>query len=147
MNNKDLIKQLNSLKNIEPDRGFVFSARKIILVEKSVSERMPSWVWGFGFALLIFAIMGSGFLFPSEPQISLLDSEILKEELRGISLSLEEIEYRQEIDTTIVSALSEISTSQAKHLNLRILELEQELIKGLNGENSEIEEMLDSIIF
>lgn len=146
MNNNDLIKKLNQFKNIEPDKDFALGTRRIILATKpGASQKVPIWVWGFSFCLLFLAIITANTLFPTQPELSSLASEIIKEEFAGLDAQLQELEYNQYISTTVASALTEISASHANHMNPTILEMERSLLDNYNGED-EIDDMLQSII-
>jgi len=78
-----------------------------------------------------------------------LDSQKLNQEFNNLSINiqLDEISYRQDVNQTIASALSEISGTNAKHLNSSILEKEISGLKINQNQNGEIDEMLESVMF
>ena len=153
---KNFFKDLQILRNIEPDKDFVENTKRIVLAVSPGKTLTPKSFFGLvfagGLAMILLAIVGLGSIFftNSEPALSnSFDSDILRGELDNlaIDLQLDEIAYQQDINNTIASALAEISDSRINHLNLSILESEKGLIEE-NGEekDSRIEDLLNKVL-
>lgn len=153
---KNFFKNLQTLRNIEPDKDFVENTKRIVLAVSPGKTLTPKSFFGLvfagGLAMIFLAIvsLGSIFFAGSEPALSnSFDSDILRGELDNlaIDLQLDEIAYQQDINNTIASALAEISDSRINHLNLSILESEKGLIEE-NGEeeDSRIEDLLNKVL-
>jgi len=153
---KKILKDLQILRNIEPDKGFAENTKRIVLAMSPRKTLAPKSFFGLvfagGLAMILLAIVGLGSIFfaGSEPALSnSFDSDILRGELDNlaIDLQLDEIAYQQDINNTIASALAEIGDSRTNHLNLSILESEKDLIEE-NGEeeNSQIEDLLNELL-
>lgn len=153
---KNFFKDLQILRNIEPDKDFVENTKRIVLAVSPRDALTPKSFFGLVFAgglvMILLAIVGLGSIFftNSEPALSnSFDSDILRGELDNlaIDLQLDEIAYQQDINNTIASALAEISDSRINHLNLSILESEKGLIEE-NGEeeDSRIEDLLNKVL-
>lgn len=156
MSSNNTIQKLKNLKQIKPDENFVQSTRGLILNERPQTTEsvglnlIPKWGFALGVALILLIATGSIYLTPDKPSMaSSLDSNELQNELEALTIQVEEVGYSQETNQAIASALDEISTSQASHLNKSILEREQNGIEELQGsEKSEnINQMLDKVIF
>ena len=153
---KNFFKNLQTLRNIEPDKDFVENAKRIVLAVPPEKTLTPKSFFGLvfagGLAMILLAIVGLGSIFfaGSEPALSnSFDSDILRGELDNlaIDLQLDEIAYQQDINNTIASALAEISDSRINHLNLSILESEKGLIEESGEEkDSRIEDLLNKVL-
>ena len=153
---KNFFKDLQILRNIEPDKNFVENTKRIVLAVSPGKTLTPKSFFGLvfagGLAMIFLAIVGLGSIFfaGSEPALSnSFDSDILRGELDNlaIDLQLDEIAYQQDINNTIASALAEISDYRINHLNLSILESEKGLIEE-NGEekDSRIKDLLNKVL-
>lgn len=152
--NQNLIQQLNKLKSMEPDPVFAKNCRNLILNSRPIKTRpvlfnWPALVWVGGFALIFLAFLTNYFLFPHKQNLSSLDSSKLNQEFDNldINIQLNEIKYQQKISQDIASALVEIGETNIKHLNRSLLENEQDKINFPDSDNSEINEMLNRVIF
>lgn len=146
---KDIIKQLNHLKNIEPSSAFKEKSRGLILCVSPKTNRIEwrSLLWA-GFAtifLLIFVTVSN----LSKTTISSLDANRLNKEFSNfnINIQLQEIAYQQTLNQTIASALNEISNNNIKHLNKSLLETEQNNVNINDSANPEIDQLLNEILF
>ncbi|MEX1013685.1 MAG: hypothetical protein WDZ80_00815 [Candidatus Paceibacterota bacterium] len=150
MMDKETLKQFKILKVIKPDEDFKQSTRNIILAQKPVENRGFSFlpkVIAFTAALSVILVGFIGFNSLSNPSLASLDQEELNNEIMQ-SLQIEEIEYRQNINETIASALSEVSSSRSNHLDPSILESENTFIQNKQiNRDEEVGELLNQIIF
>lgn len=154
---KQLIKDLQILKRVKPDIEFVESTRAFIFATEP--RKVISWanllksqrIWAYSFAVLILIVASFGLILNEGKDVhsASLDQNLLKEEFENFSINihLQEISYRQDINQTIASALTEISDSRVNHLNRSILESEQNLINEAGMERgSDIDELLNKVI-
>jgi hypothetical protein len=154
MSNKEIIKNLKLLKEIEPDESFANRTRNIVLATTPHSRFIPAWVAGFALAALFISLISYSFIFYNHnPSISSsLEKNFLVNEFNemDINLQVKKITYSQDVNKTIASALSEITESQADHMNPSILEAEKEYINQLEttkGNDEEIDKLLNKVIF
>ncbi len=150
--NDQIIKQLKRLRYIEPDAGFMSASRRSILAMRN-HEPVSTWfnlrTAGI-FAGLVAVLTTSIFLFSSRSASTAMASpEVLNNEFTSLNINMElqQIDYRQNVNQTITSAISEISNSKASHLNKDVLNSES---NGLNldasGTDPEIDQLLNSVI-
>ena len=101
---------------------------------------------------LVFGIYAIGALSGSvpgsiaSPELASLNSAFLNDELAQISIELLEIEYAPAVDNTIATALDEISYDSVAHLNRDILFAEEALLDDDFSRDTEIDELLDSLL-
>lgn len=120
-----------------PKRNFFFAFR-------------PAFVGSF--AVAVFAVFGiylAGLSGGSNAVFASLNREKIKKEIENvdIQIKIEEITYRQEVADTVASALTEITSDRASHLNKGILKNEADRADVNNGSNGEIDELLQRAIF
>lgn len=155
---KEVIKNLKSLKTIEPDRDFKDSTLRIVLASKNPSRTfsLPRWSLVFGAAVVFIAFLGiTAGIFKNNnnvasPLLLSLNSDQLVNEYKNIGSDfyVKEISYEQDVNKTIAIALNEIAKTKGNHLNPNILMEESQFINNINsGENSDINIMLDKVIF
>ena len=150
--NHDLIQKLNNLKPIAPDAVFVKKCRDALLsvrTKKSPVFNWPVFVWSGAFAVLALAVSISVVLTAPKQAVSAsLDPNKLNKEFNNlaINIQLQEISYRQNINQTITSALSEISDTNTKHLNKAILEKEKNDLNASQPQEQKIDELLETVI-
>ena len=160
MKNSDLIKKIKNLKGIEPDQYFSNNLRRIILTTPNIQS--PNLSRGFifsnpkaGFALslavIIFFIIMAGINFRSiyTPYVASLDKNGINDDLSksDIDIHLNEVNYWQENEKQLSSALSQISNNKADSVNEKILEKESQVIEQIdqnNLKNPRIDELLNS---
>ncbi len=158
MRREEIINHLKPLRQLKPDASFVAQTRQTVLATVSTADlalphfsfRVPVWAWSFGAALILIVLVGiNSLLFNGSPALSSsLNSESLQQELQDLGLDIKEVTYRQGINQTIASALTEISDSRVNHLNQRILESEERRLDELNqGNGSDIDRLLNQVIF
>ncbi|TSA44282.1 hypothetical protein D4R51_04145 [bacterium] len=150
--NDQIIRQLKKLKAIEPDPHFVAGSRRMILAfnKQELVFAWPSLRMAGVFAGIIAVLTTSIFLFSGNSASTALASpEDLNREFSNMNINIElkEIEYRQNVNQTIASAITEISNNNLSHLNQDILKSEGSGL-DLNAFNSDsrIDQLLDKII-
>ncbi len=152
--NQDLIRQLKSLRNIEPDAGFLRKSRAVIVShEKQKKFGFGSYLaaWSVSFALVFLIILGYVFLPVKNEQIPVASAETLHNELdnMNVNITLKEISYNTEVNQTIDNTLSEIVTNKASHLNAGILESESSGLAGqgtTTSQSHQINQLLDQVL-
>jgi len=156
MKKSDIIEQFEILRRLEPDASFVEQTRNMLLATAkpaslpSLQIRMSVWAWSVGAAVLLLTLVGiNTFFLSGTPALSSsLDSHSLEQELQELSFNLQEVTYRQGVNQTIASALTEISDTRINHLNQHILKSEEQSLDVLGPENgSDIDRLLNQVIF
>jgi len=151
--NETIIKQLKKLKAIEPDANFASMSRRSILAMKTES-RMPFWKVNFrmvaGLSGAVAALAAWVFLF-SGPSAStaFASPELLNQEFTNMNINVEvqQIDYRQNVNKTITSAISEISSNKLSHLNQEVLNSEVgSFSSDATGTDPQIDQLLDKVI-
>jgi len=99
----------------------------------------------------LVAIVAAGtFLFSGNSAPAAFASpEFLNQEFTSmkINIELEDIDYSQNVNQTIASAISEISNNKGNHLNQGILQSENnDLNLDVTSSSSEIDQLLDKVI-
>lgn len=152
---QEIINQLNELKAIEPEKGFVQRTRGLILAVPAIK---PARIWGWplvwaGVAAVLLLALTLTFANPltAKPKLSVFfNQQDLKQEFNNLSvkIQLQEIAYRQNLDSAIGLALNEISDRQPDHLNPALLQKEQAGLEtdGANKQK-EINDLLNQVIF
>ncbi|MEK7169319.1 MAG: hypothetical protein AAB377_01795 [Patescibacteria group bacterium] len=152
--NDRIILQLKRLREIEPEAGFVAGSRRTILALKK--EQVPVFVWPNlrmvgAFAGLVAVLSASIFFFSGQnAQEALASPEVLNNEFAALSINIElqEISYRQNVNKTISSAISEIGSTNANHMNKDVLNAESEKFNLDTLEsNPQIDRLLEQVIF
>ncbi len=158
MLNNQLIEQLKRLKTIEPDPIFKERGRVLILARtKKLAPRfrfsLPILTWSGVFAavVIILTIATADLAKPKEALSSSFDSKKLNEEFSNlnVNIQLNEIKYQQNVNQTINSALTEISQTQAKHLNQSILQKEAsdlDFSSETQSKSQQIDQLLDNVL-
>lgn len=152
---KKIINQLNKLKAIEPDKDFVQKTRILILTTPTLKPTRRIWRWflvsagAFAVLLLTLTLISN---FAVKPKISaFFNQQDLKTEFNNLNvqIQLQEIAYRQNLDSVISLALNEISDKQPRHLNPMLLQKEQASLEtdNINQQQKEINNLLNQIIF
>ncbi|MEX0690147.1 MAG: hypothetical protein WD095_01750 [Candidatus Paceibacterota bacterium] len=149
MDNKT-IKKLEILKSVRPDNEFKDSTRRLILATTPEVKvfSLPKLAFSAILAVAILAVTGLGIFDSKHPVLASFDE--LKQEYEDLTstLEIEEIEYRQNVNNTISSALKEISSSEASHLNQSLIEEERDQINFMEEDNEEeVDDLLNQIIF
>lgn len=156
----DPITQLKRLRDIRPDTKFAEKSRLVLLSQKPAfsisylfSSRKSLMLTGAFVGVAAVLLLLSPFLFViQKPTLSSLNNSInLDQELNNLSINIElkEISYQNNANRTITAAITEISNTQANHLNPSILNSESEALDaGENAENSDnIDKLLERVIF
>ncbi len=150
---QEIIRQLSTLKEIEPRPGFLGVTKRAILTERQESVFpfdvffRPLYVGGFAALLLVltlsFALFSAG-----KPVYASLDARNIQNELEALTISIElqEITYSQTAARAVASALREISDDKFRHLNPLVLEGERDAF-DLPEANKEIDNLLNAAIF
>lgn len=156
LRNRQIIKQLNNLKNIEPEADFVRMTRGLILAAPVRHFRIRIWSWPLAWAgavavLLLVLTLTFANPFIAKPKLSVFfNQQDLSQEFNNLTvkLQLQEIVYRQNLNSSIGLALNEISDKQPGHLNTTLLQKEQNMLE-INGsdQQKEINELLNRVIF
>ena len=152
--NDRIIQQLKRLREIEPEAGFAAGSRRTILAFKK--EQAPILVWPNlrmvgAFAGLVAVLSASIFFFSGQnAQEALASPEVLNNEFAALNINIElqEISYRQDVNKTISSAISEIGSTNANHMNKDVLNAESEKFNLDTLEsNPQIDRLLEQVIF
>ena len=61
-------------------------------------------------------------------------------------MQLREVEYNKSIETTIASALKEISSDEAKHLNPSLLQEEKGDVNEIDDVSQQIDKLLQEVL-
>lgn len=155
MTTEEIKKNISKLKLISPDPAFKNSLRALILSQKTEKKRMffglpflkVEGVFAF-FALIILIAAALTFELSPRPAISAsFNPNYLQNEFETLAINtqIEEVKYRTKTNQTIHSALSEIETTEAKHLNDSLLEDEAENINLTDSTNSVIDKLLEEV--
>jgi hypothetical protein len=150
--NDQTIRQLKRLKSIEPDLSFVSSSRRTILAFRKQEPvfTWPSFRLAGAFAGLVAMLITSIALFSgNSASMAIASPEVLSKEFSSLNINIElqEIDYRQNINQTIASAISEISNNKARHLNQDVLSSESDNLNlDTAGTDPQIDQLLNSVI-
>lgn len=159
MKKQDLIKQFESIRSLEPDPGFVSNSKNIICAVKP--ERgfgifrafQPAFLGSF--AVMVAVVMGAYFV-GSRGESTLgytsLNGERISNELDGanIDIELQELAYKQSINSAVASALQEIGNDRVSHLNGPLLKSESagfSVQQKTDETGTKIENLLDAAMF
>ncbi len=151
--NDQIISQLKRFKEIEPDAHFAAGSRRVILAFKKQEPVFirPNLRLVGVFAGIVAVLTASIFLFSGNSASTVLASpEVLSQEFNSLKINIElkGIDYRQNVNRTIASAISEISDNKVQHLNQSILKSESDSLNfDANGTNPQIDELLNKVIF
>jgi len=156
MEKENIIQHLKTLSESAPSPSFARGSKALIV---SSPQNRPFFFYALKpavFAALTFSLVAAfGIYFAGTagnggvPEYVSLDSQNLRDEFDTLQLSitLDEIAYRQTVHRTIASALTEISSDDVAHLNRSVLETEQNSFDIDTSSNSEIDDLLETIIF
>ncbi|MFB6212604.1 MAG: hypothetical protein ABEI53_02190 [Candidatus Magasanikbacteria bacterium] len=155
MNKEEIKENLKKLRKVEPDKDFVEGTRRLVLAtnqENQTFSRFPTWSIATAVAtfVLVIGITSGSFLQDTKPKISSsLNSQNLQKELKSLSLKLEKINYHQETNRTIATALNEITSSKANHLQGSILKEEVNQIEQFENKykTEKVNKLLNRVIF
>ena len=154
METQDLVKYLSSLKRIEPDAGFVASSKRLVLATELPRRSFsfvfrPTFVGSFAVFFVAFVGIYLVGLNSGASTYASLSPDKLKKEIdsTSIDIQLKEITYRQSVTETVASALQEISSDKANHLNKNILKNEASDAAAQEKQDGEIDELLNRAIF
>lgn len=145
-----IIHKLKKLNTIEPSPLFREKSRGLVLCvtpRPVIDWKSLVWAGVFSMALLLLVVVktltGAG----SSP-VS-LDTDRLKGELRNLSINIQlnEIAYGQRVNQTIAAAIDEITNDQIKHLNKNLLESEDDAINLEESNGSEVDTLLEKVLF
>lgn len=146
---EEIIKQLKTLREINPDSGFVSRTRRNFSSPTSTPSRVIllfSWKYIGAFAMIIIMVFAIPLFFMPEQTLASLDSETISKEIHTlpINVQLEEIRYNDSVQNTISDAISEASNTDTSHLNTSLLEKEGS--SSLQTKNNEIEKNVDDLL-
>lgn len=155
MNQNDITKKLNILKQIEPSQAFINHTRLWLAIQPGKQNQKTfalSWLVFTGALAAVF-LAANVFLNLSvaQPRLALFFSQNdLRQEFAKLALDLQlpEISYQQNIDAAIVLALNEIGDAQPSHLNTVMLQREKKALDEKSGAatSAEIDALLEKII-
>lgn len=153
--NQFLIKQLEKFRIIEPDEIFLGRSRALVIAhtlqENHHYHHHIEWrtlLWAASVAgVLTIAVMIPRVI--GRPHMSALDQDRLIKEMNALSINiqLKEIAYQEEVNQVIASALTEISNTDIRHLNTKVLEAEQEKFNFESSQDKTIDELLNKVLF
>ncbi|KKU91521.1 MAG: hypothetical protein UY23_C0001G0127 [Candidatus Jorgensenbacteria bacterium GW2011_GWA1_48_11] len=148
---KDLIKQLNKLRVIAPSADSAARGRALIFIEGEPRRFPPVLAWASVFALiiLVFSVSYQTLISPATNIISAsLNSDQLNQEFNNLSINIElkDISYRQNVNQAIASAISEIESNEARHLNPDVLKSEEQNLNINSTTDPQIDQLLKTII-
>jgi hypothetical protein len=154
--------QLKHLRTIEPDRDFAIRAKFAILSDRRDAHHFPFVLPKFSFTrnavlawsgagltvalLLIVVILPLAF---AKPTLSAsLSPETLINEYGNlpINIQLKEIKYDQTVSQTISSAITEVSDTKTKHLNLDLINIEAESAIQDDASTTSVDALLNQVI-
>ncbi len=156
MNQKEIIQKINKLKQILPSPELATRGRVMIfandLPHNNNNRRVAPWlIWASGFALaiLVAAVSITNLNNSNQALAASLNPEKLTQEFNDLTINIElqNISYHQDVNQSIASALNEIGSNQAKHLNPDILQSEEQNLNLNSGTNPKIDQLLNKIIF
>lgn len=151
--NEEIKKNLNNLRIIGSSPEFKKTSRALVLSYKPETATlfgMPLLKIAGAFAVFILLIAALTFeLSPTPVLSSSFNPNYLQNEIETLTVSvqIEEVEYREKANETLVSALNEIENTNVKHLNNSLLQSEAEGINLHDSTNPEIDAMLETVIF
>ncbi len=147
----DILEQLKSLKTIVPDADFAFRTKRTVLAIPT-----PGMRWDFlaawpkvtlGVAVLAVLVVVLGV--PGAPKaVPIASAEALNNEFTNLSINIEvkQISYNQNTNQAIASALSEIGSTKANHLNPAVLEAESQSVDpNVPASNPQIDDLLKQV--
>ena len=157
MTNYDqIINELRKLRFLKPNRAFAETSKTSILASAKPNHfygflSLPRLAPALSFAAVVLVVVASYVIFvPPKPTVSAaFNPENLSQEFAGLTINvqLQEVEYQQNANQAIASALGEITNTSVKHLNQTLLESEEESIDVQKSTNPEIDDLLNSVIF
>lgn len=148
-----LIRQLKQLRAVEPNPLFAASSKRTILALKK-DEPVFAWLnlrLAGVMAGAVAMVAAAVFMFSGPSAATVLASpETLNQEFTGLNVNVElkAIDYHQNVDQTVMTALSEITDNRVKHLNQNVLQTESDNL-DLNSptSTSQVNALLDKVIF
>lgn len=150
----DIIKKLNMLRAIAPDRGAAERFKREILAERrGFSMRvywseLPAWRRGLAYALAaLLLIMIPALSVNRGPSLSSLkDADKLSAEASSLPISIElrEVSYQENRSDLIGEAITEIEDTDVRHLKTSIIESEMSG-NGAHSNEKEIDRLLEEI--
>jgi len=156
MNQKNIAKKLNILKQIEPSGAFVSRGRLLLSFQpqKPAGKKIFALPWLAFTGAMAVVLLGANILLNmtiAQPRLALFFSQNdLRQEFAKLAMGLQlpEISYQQNVDAAIVLALNEISDAQPNHLNPVLLQKEKKELESKNGAapGQEIDALLQTII-
>lgn len=150
--NEQIIEQLKKFRSVEPDARFMAGSRRTIL---ALRKEEPAFSWlSFRFAGamagIVAAVAAAVFMFSGPSATTALASpEALNQEFANLNINVElkEIDYRENVNQTVSSALSEITDSKISHLNQSVLESESDdLNLETTSTNPQVDDLLNKVI-
>jgi hypothetical protein len=147
--NPDITAQLKALKRITPHASFAARSRAELMALTTPPHnpwRVLEWAGAFAVALVL--LFAATFSLPPESTLSAsLNEGALVGELNNLPINIElsELTYRAATEATISSAMSEIETTEAQHLNTDILSSELSAFEP-EASSSEVEALLHAVL-
>lgn len=143
--------QLKKFRVIEPSEAFRKKTLTLIFETNARKKWIFnfSWIWAPALAVLVLTVVIGGRLISSKPSLASFNPEGLKTEFEtmNVNFELQELSYRQSVNQEIASALSEITDNRTRHLSPSLIEEESNSINLDDPNESEIDSLLQSIIF
>lgn len=146
----DIFEQLKDLRSVAPDADFAARTKRIILAEprgRAVWPTLVGWPKVVFGGLATAAVLLLAVILPGMPKtVPIASAEALNNEFNGLSINIElqQISYNQNVNQTIASALSEITTNKLNHLNPAVIQAEgNSLDPNLPASDPQIDALLN----
>ena len=143
--------QLKKFRLIEPGEAFRKRALNSMIEEKPEARWAFNWrsLWAPALASLALILVIGGRLISARPSLASFNPEGLRNEFNGLNINIElkEISYRQSVNQEIASAITEIADNKTRHLSPSLLEEEASDVDWSEEGNSEIDDLLNQVIF
>ncbi len=147
----DILEQLKDLKRIAPDPDFAARTKRLILATSAprrpfgIFAAWPKVALGAAvLAALVLVIEAPG----APKAVPIASAEALNNEFTNLSINIElkQVSYNQDVNQTIASAISEITTNKLSHLNPAVLQAESAgLNPGVPASDPKIDDLLNQV--
>lgn len=150
--NQDITEKLNSLRFIEPDAAFARTSKTLIFNSEPAVKTWSFPVWRLASSAVLATILLTFIFYQAvrpEPVLSSsFNPQSLAQEFKNLTINvqIQEISYRQEMNQTVSSALNEVKSTNASHLNQSILQSENSVLELQDSINPEIDKLLEKVI-
>jgi len=152
-----IIQQLKKLRNIEPEREFLVKSKNVILLSninqpKFFLRKYAGWL---SLSFAVFCLVLIFIVYPiRKSSLPIASAETLSREFEDLSINitLKNVNYSQNMNQTINSAISAIANNKAAHLDHIVLEQEFQKIENNNSSSTnqtstdQIDNLLNQIL-